>query len=65
MSEPASDGYCPVPAQPVVCVKAAPGAPVAECILCGDPTEYAADTPGLPMCPRCEWQQTQRGACSG
>ncbi|MEY9967148.1 hypothetical protein ABIA33_005213 [Streptacidiphilus sp. MAP12-16] len=44
---------------------AAPGAPVADCVLCGEPTDYPADTPGAPLCPVCEWQQAQRGACSG
>ena len=39
--------------------------PVADCVLCGDPTEYPADAPGSPLCPRCAWQQAQRGACSG
>ncbi|WP_084729075.1 hypothetical protein [Streptacidiphilus neutrinimicus] len=63
-SEP--EGYCPAPApSPTVPVKAEPGAPVAACVLCDEPTEYAADTPGLPTCPRCAWQQAQRGACSG
>jgi hypothetical protein len=39
--------------------------PVADCVLCGDPTEYPADAPGSPLCPRGAWQQAQRGACSG
>jgi hypothetical protein len=56
--------HCTTPA-PVTCRPAAPGDPVAACVLCQEPTEYAADTPGLPLCPRCDWQQSQRGACSG
>jgi hypothetical protein len=69
MSESAPEGYCPAPGAasgtPLECVRAEPGAPVAACVLCDDDTEYAADTSGLPMCPRCAWQQAQRGACSG
>jgi hypothetical protein len=66
MTEPTDEGYCPAPAPAAAAqVPAVPGEPVAACVLCDEPTEYAADTPGLPMCPRCEWQQAQRGACSG
>ncbi|WP_160311095.1 hypothetical protein [Streptacidiphilus anmyonensis] len=64
-SEGGVESYCPVPVAGVGPVKAEPGEPVAACVLCDEPTEYAADTPGAPMCPRCEWQQAQRGACSG
>ncbi|SEL31948.1 hypothetical protein SAMN05414137_107264 [Streptacidiphilus jiangxiensis] len=38
---------------------------VADCTRCGEPTEYRSDSPGAVLCPRCEWQQAQRGACSG
>jgi hypothetical protein len=39
--------------------------PPADCVLCGEATEYPADVTGSPLCPRCSWQQAQRGACSG
>lgn len=41
------------------------GAPRAGCVLCGKPTEYPATAAGTTLCPVCEWQQDQRGACSG
>ena len=41
------------------------GQAVADCVLCGEPSEHPADAPGTPLCPLCEWQQAQRGACSG
>jgi hypothetical protein len=50
-----------VPARPVT----GPGTPVADCVHCGEPTEHPADLPGALLCPLCEWQQAQRGACSG
>lgn len=39
--------------------------PRADCVLCGEETEWPADQPGGTLCPRCTWQQAQRGACSG
>lgn len=39
--------------------------PPADCVLCGDPTEYPAATRGATLCPVCEWQEAQRTACSG
>jgi hypothetical protein len=39
--------------------------PVADCVLCGEPTEYPASTKGATYCPVCEWQEAQRTACSG
>ncbi|WP_329570017.1 hypothetical protein [Kitasatospora sp. NBC_01266] len=62
--------YCAVPAAAESALSAlaaaGPGAgPRADCVLCGDPTEYPAGTPGSTWCPRCAWQQAQRGACSG
>ncbi|MFI6152652.1 hypothetical protein ACIBCA_08165 [Kitasatospora sp. NPDC051170] len=39
--------------------------PRADCVLCGEPTEWPADRPGAALCPVCTWQQAQRGACSG
>jgi hypothetical protein len=61
-----AEDYCEVPASAAAPMPhAQPGEPVAACVLCQEPTEYAADAPGMPLCPRCEWQQAQRGACSG
>ncbi|MFZ3567509.1 hypothetical protein ACOKM5_11160 [Streptomyces sp. BH097] len=37
----------------------------AECVLCREPTEYPESTKGVTLCPVCEWQEAQRGACSG
>lgn len=39
--------------------------PLADCVLCGEPTEYPASTKGATLCPVCEWQEAQRMACSG
>ncbi|NUS15718.1 MAG: hypothetical protein HOY69_30710 [Streptomyces sp.] len=39
--------------------------PLAECVLCREPTEYPASTRGAVYCPVCEWQEAQRTACSG
>ncbi len=38
---------------------------LADCVHCGDPTEYPASTRGATLCPVCEWQEAQRTACSG
>ncbi|WP_223733106.1 hypothetical protein [Streptomyces purpurogeneiscleroticus] len=40
-------------------------APLAECVLCREPTEYPETTPGIVLCPVCEWHEAQRAACSG
>ncbi|MCA1218171.1 hypothetical protein [Streptomyces sp. 8L] len=37
----------------------------ADCVLCGEPTEYPETTRGATLCPVCEWQEGQRLACSG
>ncbi|WP_329455012.1 hypothetical protein [Streptomyces sp. NBC_01497] len=37
----------------------------ADCVLCGEPTEYPQTTKGATLCPVCEWQEGQRLACSG
>ncbi|WP_371500861.1 hypothetical protein OG871_29255 [Kitasatospora sp. NBC_00374] len=42
-----------------------PAGPRADCVLCGEPTEYPADHRGSTYCPVCTWQQAQRIACSG
>ncbi|NYI07085.1 hypothetical protein [Allostreptomyces psammosilenae] len=39
--------------------------PRADCVLCGKPTEFPASVPGMPLCPVCEWQESQRAQCSG
>ncbi|MEV4611146.1 hypothetical protein AB0K43_00895 [Kitasatospora sp. NPDC049258] len=39
--------------------------PRADCVLCGEPTEYPAGQPGSTLCPVCTWQQAQRIACAG
>ncbi|MBW8093289.1 MULTISPECIES: hypothetical protein [Streptomyces] len=43
----------------------AEGPPYADCVRCGEPTEYPASRPGATLCPLCEWQEGQRTACSG
>ncbi|MZD05162.1 hypothetical protein GTW43_08690 [Streptomyces sp. SID5785] len=59
-----ADDYCsPAPA-PSPGAAAAEG-PFAECVLCREPTEYPESTKGATLCPVCEWQEAQRGACSG
>jgi hypothetical protein len=72
-SEPEPDtdrevaGYCATGDLPALRAAAAvtAGQAVADCVLCGEPSEHPADAPGSPLCPLCEWQQAQRGACSG
>ncbi|MET7901165.1 hypothetical protein ABZS86_06705 [Streptomyces sp. NPDC005355] len=44
---------------------ASAGPPYADCVRCGEPTEYPASRPGVTLCPVCEWQEAQRTACSG
>ncbi|WP_335983498.1 hypothetical protein [Streptomyces sp. CA2R106] len=39
--------------------------PRADCVLCGEPTEYPDSTKGATLCPVCAWQEAQRTACSG
>ncbi|MCU7821838.1 hypothetical protein [Kitasatospora sp. DSM 101779] len=39
--------------------------PRADCVLCGEPTEYPADHAGRTLCAVCTWQQAQRIACAG
>ncbi|MFD8933782.1 hypothetical protein ACFV0R_00740 [Streptomyces sp. NPDC059578] len=66
------DEYCTGPEQagptPGVAATAA-GAeeqgPFAECVLCREPTEYPQTHRGITLCPRCEWLEAQRSACSG
>ncbi|MEU2420882.1 hypothetical protein ABZ619_07520 [Streptomyces sp. NPDC007851] len=43
----------------------ADGPPYADCVLCREPTEYPESYRGITLCPRCEWQEAQRSACSG
>ncbi|MYS24618.1 hypothetical protein GA0115240_16642 [Streptomyces sp. DvalAA-14] len=42
-----------------------PDEELADCVLCGEPTEYPASTRGATLCPVCAWQEAQRTACSG
>ncbi|MGX2993885.1 hypothetical protein JNUCC64_06230 [Streptomyces sp. JNUCC 64] len=42
-----------------------PPVPFAECVLCREPTEYPETHKGITLCPRCEWLEAQRSACSG
>ncbi|MDI2129054.1 hypothetical protein [Yinghuangia seranimata] len=67
---PAPDGddtaYCaPAAPRPEPATADEAGAPYADCVRCGKPTEYPASRPGATLCPVCEWQDDQRGACSG
>ena len=39
--------------------------PLADCVLCGEPTEFPNSTKGATLCPVCAWQEAQRTACSG
>ena len=39
--------------------------PRADCVQCGERTEYPADRPGGTLCALCTWQQAPRMACSG
>ncbi|MGW1881339.1 hypothetical protein [Streptomyces sp. NPDC001970] len=39
--------------------------PFADCVLCGDPTEYPESVKGVTLCPVCEWREAERTACSG
>lgn len=72
----AGDSYCATPAAatrpgppPAVTSQACETPDVdpvfADCVYCGKPTEYLAAQPGVTLCPVCEWQEDQRGACSG
>lgn len=38
---------------------------LADCVHCGEPTEYPSTVKGATLCPVCEWQEAQRLACSG
>ncbi|MEU9109157.1 hypothetical protein AB0D54_33495 [Streptomyces xanthophaeus] len=57
--------YCPAPAAPAAPAGQVAGPPYADCLECGKPTEYGVATPGVVLCPVCEWQDAQRTACSG
>ncbi|MFJ3232048.1 hypothetical protein [Streptomyces sp. NPDC086787] len=43
----------------------ADGPPYAECVRCRKPTEYPAAYRGVTLCPVCDWQEAERGACPG
>lgn len=64
--------YCAAPAArplPAAAVRTTTGGTdedgLADCVYCGKPTEYPAAQRGVTLCPVCEWQEDQRGACSG
>lgn len=66
--------YCAAPADgpdalralaPALDAADAAAEPRADCVLCGEPSEYPAGAPGVVWCARCAWQQAQRAACSG
>ncbi|MDH6133493.1 hypothetical protein P3T37_002889 [Kitasatospora sp. MAA4] len=63
--------YCAVPASDgpdaLAALTPAPdqAGPRADCVLCGEPTEFPADRAGSTLCPVCAWQQAQRIACAG
>ncbi|MFI1470486.1 hypothetical protein [Streptomyces wuyuanensis] len=61
-----NSAYC---APPAAAPRPAPGRrdgePFADCVLCGEPTEYPESVKGATLCPVCEWQEAQRTACSG
>jgi hypothetical protein len=52
-------------ATPTTDTRAAEAVPYADCVQCGEPTEYPETTRGATLCPVCEWQEGQRLACSG
>ncbi|QHY98986.1 hypothetical protein SSPS47_28180 [Streptomyces sp. S4.7] len=37
----------------------------ADCVHCGEPSEYPESVKGITLCPVCEWHEAQRTACSG
>ncbi|MFD3923927.1 hypothetical protein [Streptomyces sp. NPDC058595] len=37
----------------------------ADCVHCGEPSEYPESVKGITLCPLCEWHEAQRTACSG
>ncbi|MEE1756539.1 hypothetical protein [Streptomyces sp. SP18CS02] len=59
------DAYCETPTGVTPAEPGAESGPFAECVLCRRPTEYPESTKGATLCPVCEWQEAQRGACSG
>ncbi|WP_456154392.1 hypothetical protein [Streptomyces lydicus] len=52
------------PSGPAPAPRAA-ASPPADCLQCGEPTEYPVEQSGIVLCPVCEWQEAQRSACSG
>ncbi|MEV6953432.1 hypothetical protein [Streptomyces sp. NPDC051183] len=59
------ESYCRTTAAPTAPAGRVDGPPYADCLECGKPTEYGVATPGVVLCPVCEWQEAQRTACSG
>ncbi|MER5490377.1 hypothetical protein [Streptomyces sp. NPDC002490] len=52
------------PASPTTAATGVQG-PFAECVLCREVTEHPESHRGITLCPRCEWLEAQRSACSG
>ncbi|WP_455358335.1 hypothetical protein [Streptomyces sp. SYSU K21746] len=61
-----NQSYCETPAGRAPVPAAVPdGPPYADCVRCGKPTEYNVATPGVVLCPVCEWQEAERSiACA-
>lgn len=60
-----NSAYCEPPATAARPAPGQDGGPFADCVLCGEPTEYPESVKGATLCPVCEWQEAQRTACSG
>ncbi|MET8011643.1 hypothetical protein ABZU86_23270 [Streptomyces sp. NPDC005271] len=60
-----TSGYCEDQRPEAPDPAASAGPPYADCVQCGEPTEYPVSAPGVTLCPVCEWQEAQRTACSG
>ncbi|MEU2112770.1 hypothetical protein [Streptomyces sp. NPDC019507] len=60
-----NSAYCEPPAPAARPAPGRDGGPFADCVLCGEPTEYPESVKGATLCPVCEWQEAQRTACSG
>ncbi|SFE88043.1 hypothetical protein SAMN05216251_10636 [Actinacidiphila alni] len=65
MTQTPAPESAPEPAAGTHQVREEADAALADCVLCGEPTEYPASTRGATYCPVCEWQEAQRTACSG
>ncbi|MGW7369664.1 hypothetical protein ACWGI8_41140 [Streptomyces sp. NPDC054841] len=57
--------YCEPSAATPQATSAEVDGPFADCVLCGEPTEYPESVKGATLCPVCEWREAERTACSG